>query len=199
MAQPAVFIGVISHHLGLTSPRRLRRLLRFLPRPPPSCVLVSSVIAPDPAAWAELPPAPLHMADPNREGYVVFTSGSSGQPEAVSHAHRAILARAAMHQGWEGLTPDDRLLHAGALNWTYTLGTGLLDPWTCGATALIPAAGTPPSALPALMARSKATILAAAPGVFRQMLRAPFPGLPHLRHALSAGEGLPDGCLTVAV
>ena len=48
MAQPAVFVGVLSHHLGSTSPRRLRRLLRFSPRPPPSCVLVSSVVAPDP-------------------------------------------------------------------------------------------------------------------------------------------------------
>ncbi len=48
MAQPAVFVGVVSHHLGLTSPRRLRRLLCFLPHPPPSCVLVSSVVAPNP-------------------------------------------------------------------------------------------------------------------------------------------------------
>ena len=48
MAQPAVFVGVVSHHLGLTSPRRLRRLLCFSPRPPPSCVIVSSVVAPNP-------------------------------------------------------------------------------------------------------------------------------------------------------
>ena len=48
MAQPAVFVGVVSHHLGSTSPRRLRRLLRFSPRPPPSCVFVSSVVTPDP-------------------------------------------------------------------------------------------------------------------------------------------------------
>jgi acyl-coenzyme A synthetase/AMP-(fatty) acid ligase len=82
-------------------------------------------------------------------------------------------------------------LHAGALNWTFPLGTGRLDPWTVGATALIPAAGTPPTALPALMARSRATILAAAPGVFRQCLRAGFPPLPQLRHGLSAGEALP--------
>jgi hypothetical protein len=41
--------------------------------------------------------------------------------------------------GWYGLTPEDRLLHAGAFNWTFTLGTGLLDPWAIGATALIPA------------------------------------------------------------
>lgn len=154
-------------------------------------------LTPDLALWAALPPAPLHLGDPDREAYVIFTSGTSGSPMAVSHAHRAILARQTMHRHWEGLTEADRLLHAGALNWTYTLGTGLLDPWTLGATALIPAAGTPPSALPALMARSKATILAAAPGVYRQMLRADLPPLPHLRHGLSAGESLPHGLRTL--
>jgi acyl-coenzyme A synthetase/AMP-(fatty) acid ligase len=82
------------------------------------------------------------------------------------------------------------------MNWTYTLGTGLLDPWTLGATALVPAPGTPPTALPALLARSKATIFAAAPGVFRQMLRHPLPPLAMLRHALSAGEAMPDSVRT---
>ena len=101
-----------------------------------------------------------------------------------------------MHSQWEGLTSSDRLLHAGALNWTYTLGTGLLDPWTVGATALIPAAGTSATALPALLGRSQATILAAAPGVYRQLLRTDFPRLPHLRHGLSAGESLPHALRT---
>lgn len=154
------------------------------------------LLPPDLALWSGLPPADLHLASPDREAYVVFTSGTSGSPMAVSHAHRAILARQAMHQHWEGLTADDRLLHAGALNWTYTLGTGLLDPWTVGATALIPAAGTQVSALPALLHRADATILAAAPGVYRQLLRAELPKLSHLRHGLSAGEALPHALRT---
>lgn len=150
------------------------------------------ILALDLALWATLPAAPIHLGDPNREAYIIFTSGTSGTPMAVSHGHRAVLARAIMHQHWEGLANTDRLLHAGALNWTYTLGTGLLDPWTVGATALIPAAGTPPAALPSILERSAATIFAAAPGVFRQMLRAPFPSLPALRHGLSAGDNLPS-------
>jgi acyl-coenzyme A synthetase/AMP-(fatty) acid ligase len=95
-----------------------------------------------------------------------------------------------MYQGWEGLLPTDRLLHAGAFNWTFTLGTGLLDPWVNGATALIPGAGVTPSDLPLLMKRFDATILAAAPGVVRQMLKSPLPALPRLRHGLVAGESL---------
>jgi len=137
-------------------------------------------------------PATYAMGDPGRPGYIVYTSGTSGVPRAVLHAHRAVWARRMMWQGWYGLTQDDRLMHAGAFNWTYTLGTGLLDPWAAGATALIPGQGVTADQLPLLMRRHDATIFAAAPGVYRQMLRVGMPPLPRLRHGLSAGEKLPE-------
>ena len=143
-------------------------------------------------AMFDLPTAIYAMGDPERPGYIVYTSGTSGQPRAVTHAHRAIWARRMMWDGWYGLTESDRLLHAGAFNWTYTLGTGLLDPWTCGAAALIPAPGVTPDQLGLLMQQHEATIFAAAPGVYRQLLRTALPPLPALRHGLSAGEKLPD-------
>ena len=145
----------------------------------------------DMMAMRSLPPAAFAMGDPNRLAYIIYTSGTSGQPRAVMHAHRAIWARRMMYDGWYGLRAQDRLLHAGAFNWTYTLGTGLMDPWAMGATALIPAPNTASSALPALLARHRASLFAAAPGVYRQALRAPIPDLPDLRHGLSAGEKLP--------
>ena len=143
-------------------------------------------------AMRALPPAPWHMGDPNRPAYIIFTSGTSGIPRAVVHAHRAIWARRMMYQGWYGLRGDDRLLHAGAFNWTYTLGTGLMDPWASGATALIPAPGTAPEALPDLIDHRGATIFAAAPGVYRKFLTQITHPFPSLRHGLSAGEKLSD-------
>lgn len=138
------------------------------------------------AARAEaLEPRP---SDPEAPAYIVFTSGTSGRPRGVVHAHRAFWARRMMHAGWYGLGSEDRLLHAGAFNWTFTLGTGLLDPWSVGATALIPAEGLASADLPALLAQHEATLFAAAPGVYRQMLRSSPPPLPRLRHGLSAGE-----------
>lgn len=140
--------------------------------------------------FAALPPTDWAVGDPDRLAYIIYTSGTSGQPRAVMHAHRAILARAMMFEGWYGLTASDRLLHAGAFNWTFTLGTGLTDPWTMGATAVIPAEGTPIEQIPLLAARHGATILAAAPGVFRRMLRSDCRPIPTLRHGLTAGERL---------
>ena len=138
-------------------------------------------------------PADYHFGSPHRLGYIVFTSGTMGKAQGVAHAHRAILARRMMWDGWYGLTSDDRVLHAGAFNWTFTLGTGVLDPLSCGATSLIPAAGTPIETLPLLLKRHEATLFAAAPGVFRKLLKAPEKlVLPRLRHGLSAGEKLPD-------
>ncbi|MFD0908800.1 class I adenylate-forming enzyme family protein [Ruegeria arenilitoris] len=145
----------------------------------------------DLAAMRDLPPASFDMGDPERMAYIVYTSGTSGKPRAVAHAHRAIWARQMMVDGWYGLREGDRLCHAGAFNWTYTLGTGLMDPWTIGATALIPEPGTDPAALPGLLRRHRASIFAAAPGVYRKMLNAADTlSLPDLRHGLSAGEKL---------
>ncbi|MCV2869971.1 acyl--CoA ligase [Defluviimonas sp. WL0002] len=145
------------------------------------------------ARMEALPSSGFAMADPNRPAYIIYTSGTSGVPRAVLHAHRAILARKMMFQGWYGLTDGDRILHAGAMNWTYTLGTGLMDPWTAGATALVPAAGVMLDQIPLLLKRFDATIFAAAPGVYRQILKSGATlSLPRLRHGLSAGEKLPE-------
>nr|WP_104069381.1 class I adenylate-forming enzyme family protein [Albidovulum inexpectatum] len=144
--------------------------------------------------YETLPPADWQMGDPNRLAYIVFTSGTSGQPQAVAHAHRAVWARQTMFGGWHDIQPGDRVLHSGALNWTYTLGVGLIDPWTVGACALIPAHGVGIETLALLARRFDATILASVPGVYRRLLRLnPDLRLPRLRHALSAGERLsPD-------
>ncbi|WP_375690793.1 class I adenylate-forming enzyme family protein [Pseudooceanicola sp. LIPI14-2-Ac024] len=145
------------------------------------------------SAMQALPPASYNRGDPDRLGYIVYTSGTSGNARAVMHAHRAIWARRMMHDGWYGLGREDRLMHAGAFNWTYTLGTGLMDPWSVGATALIPAAGVDPKALPLLMKRHEATIFAAAPGVYRKILNDHDRiDLPRLRHGLTAGEKVSD-------
>lgn len=200
-AYPVAYLGAIAAGLVpvatsplLTQPEIDRMAALVRPRAtladPDLPVPDGTVWPADLPAWEAAPPCKWHLGDPDREGYVVFTSGTSGVPLPVRHAHRAILARASMHDGWEGLTASDRVLHAGAFNWTYTMGTGLLDPWTLGATALILGPRATAEQLPLLIRRHDVTILAAAPTHFRRLLREPLPDFPRLRHALSAGESL---------
>ena len=136
-------------------------------------------------------PATPVMGSPDRLAYMIYTSGTSGKPRAVMHAHRAVWARRMMWDGWYGLRSDDRMLHAGAFNWTYTLGTGLMDPWAIGATAMV-YTGPPDRHVWGQLAREhKASIFAAAPGVYRQIVESGAEGFEGLRHGLSAGEKMP--------
>lgn len=140
-------------------------------------------------------PAQPILSDPDRLAYMIYTSGTSGKPRAVMHAHRAIWARRMMWEGWYGLGPADRMLHAGAFNWTYTLGTGLLDPWAVGATAMV-YAGPPDRKVWGMLAnKHDATIFAAAPGVYRQLTEVGAVGFDKLRHGLSAGEKMPQSVM----
>ena len=142
--------------------------------------------------FANYPPAGPIMGDPNRPCYIIFTSGTSGRPRAVLHAHRAVWARRMIWKGWYDLRSDDVMMHAGALNWTYTLGTGLLDPWAIGATAIIPNTQEIEDVWD-IMRSERATIFAAAPGVYRRLLTTPnAANVPALRHGLSAGDTLPQ-------
>jgi len=128
--------------------------------------------------------------------YLIYTSGTTAHPKGVLHAQRAAWGRRPMHDGWYGIGPDDRMLHAGAFNWTYTLGTGLTDPWAVGATAIVYTGERDPALWPRLMRDTDATIFAAVPTVYRQILKYAAPGpddLGRMRHCLIAGEAPPPG------
>ena len=144
--------------------------------------------------WRDLPPADWADTAAHDPAYIVFTSGTGGRPRAVLHAHRAAWARRMMWADWYDLRADDRVLHAGAFNWTFTLGTGLMDPWAAGATALIHAGRPDRGVWSALAAAHGPTLFAAAPGVFRQLLATGTvtrEAFASLRHALTAGEAMP--------
>src|SRR5690606_30293221 len=93
-----------------------------------------------------------------------------------------------------GIGPDDVMVHAGAFNWTYTLGVGISDPWANGATGILYTGPRDIHVWPALIDAYRGTIFAAVPTLYRQLLKycdiTPS-ALPSLRHGLTAGEALP--------
>lgn len=130
--------------------------------------------------------------------FLIYTSGTTAEPKGVLHAQRSAWGRRPMYDGWYGITDSDRMLHAGAFNWTYTLGTGLTDPWAVGATAIVYTGPRHPSIWPELIAKHGATIFAAVPGVYRQILKYGSITREHFhrfRHGLTAGETLPASLL----
>lgn len=148
----------------------------------------------DPAQCSKEAASGFVPMDPEDPAFLVYTSGTSGMPRGVLHAQRIIFARIPM-AGWTGLGPEDRVFHAGALNWTYTLGVGLMDPLREGACAVL---AEPPAELDrylSILADEHITIFAAVPGLFRRILKyADFKrhDLSRLRHCLTAGSALSE-------
>jgi acyl-coenzyme A synthetase/AMP-(fatty) acid ligase len=136
---------------------------------------------------------PLPVTDAGDPAFLVYTSGTTSRPKGVLHAHRTLGGRAMVLRGWEGFTQDDITLHPGTLNWTYTIGVGLMDAWTAGAHACLFAGPNDPEGWPALLERLGVTVFMAVPTVFRQLLKysRPEDADLRLRHVLVAGEPLP--------
>ena len=150
-----------------------------------------TVLSPEDIAKLKVCPAGTY-ADTAAEdpGYMIFTSGTSGAPKGVLHAQRAIWGRRPMYEGWYGISPSDVMLHTGAFNWTYTLGTGLFDPFANGCTSVVYTGARDDAVWGALIARHGVTIMASVPGIYRHLLRTGFRPNATLRHGLTAGEAL---------
>ncbi|MEE8338251.1 MAG: class I adenylate-forming enzyme family protein [Dehalococcoidia bacterium] len=137
---------------------------------------------------------PLPETDAEDPAFLIYTSGTTSHPKGVVHAHRSIHGRALMREGWQDFRPSDVTLHAGLLNWSYTLGVGLMDPWAAGAHATLFGGEPDPAGWPRLIERLGVTVFTAVPTIYRQMLKYGHPedaDLSSLRHGLVAAEPLP--------
>ncbi len=131
--------------------------------------------------------------------YLVYTSGTTGYPKGLLHAHRALLGRMPASQYWFDFQGDnDRILHSGKFNWTYVLGTALMDPLSQGKTVVVYEGSVHADVWPALISKHGCTIFIGVPTLFRQILQKTSAGqetVPTLRHCMSAGEHLSDEVL----
>ncbi len=139
-----------------------------------------------------------HAGDP---AYLVYTSGTTGYPKGVLHAHRALIGREPASEYWFNFAPNavDRILHSGKFNWTYVLGSGLMDPLYRGKTVIVHEGKNDANTWTNLIAKHKATIFIGVPTIYRQIIQkttANKDTVPSLRMCMSAGEHLSDDMLT---
>jgi 2-aminobenzoate-CoA ligase len=137
-------------------------------------------------------PVPTAADDPV---LIAFTSGTTGQPKAAVHLHRDLMAACACwprHVLRAG--PDDRAIGSPPLAFTFGLGGLLLFPLAAGGSTVLLEKATP-DALPAAIARHRATVCVTSPTAYRAMVSV-LPllsghDLTSLRKCVSAGEALP--------
>lgn len=136
--------------------------------------------------------------------YLVYTSGTTGYPKGVLHAHRALIGRKPATTYWFDFATEnasgepDRIMHSGKFNWTYVLGSGLMDPLYLGKTVIVFEGKNDANTWPRLIAKHNATIFVGVPTIYRQILqKSTFSqaDVPSLRHCMSAGEHLSDEVL----
>ena len=103
--------------------------------------------------------------------YICFTSGSTGDPKGVLHAHRSILGREPSTRFWLRLKQDDIVFNPGKLNWTYSLGAGCLDCLRFGSTVIIYSGNHDINNYLNIIKKFNVSIFMTVPGVFRQINR----------------------------
>jgi acetyl-CoA synthetase len=141
-----------------------------------------------------------HATRANDPAYLVYTSGTTGYPKGVLHAHRALIGREPASQYWFNFDANqvDRIVHSGKFNWTYVLGSGLMDPLYRGKTVIVHEGKNDALLWPRLIAKHNATIFIGVPTIYRQIVQKTSitkADVPSLRFCMSAGEHLSDDML----
>lgn len=150
------------------------------------------------AVDASNPPLNTKADDP---AYLVYTSGTTGYPKGVLHAHRALLGRAPASLYWFDFDAEkqDRIMHSGKFNWTYVLGSALMDPLYLGKTVIVHEGKNDAEKWMQLIKKHSATIFVGVPTIYRQIIQKTqmrSVDVPSLRHCMSAGEHLSDEVLS---
>ncbi|WP_444995068.1 acyl-CoA synthetase [Aliikangiella sp. IMCC44359] len=130
--------------------------------------------------------------------YLVYTSGTTGYPKGVLHAHRSLIGRLPASRYWFDFQPGDRIMHSGKFNWTYVLGSALMDPLFHGHTVIVHEGPNDAKTWLELIKKHECTIFIGVPTIYRQIIqKTSFSAhdIPSLRHCMSAGEHLSDEML----
>ncbi|MCB9795414.1 MAG: benzoate-CoA ligase family protein [Alphaproteobacteria bacterium] len=154
----------------------------------------------EPALAAQPPLAAFARTRPADMAFWLYSSGTTGQPKGVVHAHSHLIATAERYAGPVlSLTQHDVVYSAAKLFFAYGLGNGLTFPMAAGATCVLLHGPPTPEAVCALLAEHRPTLFFGVPTLYGMLLahEALLPAAEDcsIRLCVSAGEALPPALM----
>jgi acyl-coenzyme A synthetase/AMP-(fatty) acid ligase len=137
----------------------------------------------------DAPPfAELGDTDP---AFVLFTSGTSGQPKMVTHGQRYVWGQRLQATEWMAAQPGELVWSTAAPGWSKSARNCFIAPWFGGAAALLQDRRFDAAERLATVRAENVNVLCMAPTEYRLIAASgPIGSLPSVRRAVTAGEAL---------
>jgi acyl-coenzyme A synthetase/AMP-(fatty) acid ligase/rubrerythrin len=132
--------------------------------------------------------------DPQAPAFWCHSSGTSGKPKAVVHAHRFAQRIEQVSRDGVGITGDDRLFASSKLFFSYPQTNSLWAGLKLGATVILDPQWPNAASVAAAVTAQRPTVLMSVPSLYRNLLHEGLaPGIAQagVRLCVSAGEALP--------
>jgi len=141
-------------------------------------------------------------ATPEEDCFWLYSSGTTGGPKGVVHAHKDIVITCQHYAvGILGINKDDICFSAAKLFFAYGLGNAMTFPLWVGAEAILFSGPPTPDSCHEIIEKYKPTIFYGVPTLYAAQLKSMAstknkePNLSSIRVCTSAGEALPPDLL----
>jgi benzoate-CoA ligase len=132
-----------------------------------------------------------HAEDP---AFWLYSSGTTGMPKGIVHAHRSLLLAGQAQREVIGLAPGEKSYASSKLFFAYSLEHGLLGPLATGATAILEPNWPDAQSVLDLVEHHRPAAFFSVPTFYRNLLALGAPRLApfrKVRRFVAAGEKLP--------